>query len=182
MKIAKYLVILSGLIGLFALTRPLVIGQLTGGLIRVELSSLEGFTIELSEEAIAQLERQGIEEDAQALWQDTIRRQSGYAQVDQAEAVLMTLAMVPSCLLLFGVIGLKRFGRGLGLACFMLGGAQILVWFALRQMVKIAEQQPIYETIDTTNVVSCLLISGCLAVAGGLAATIKPEPQKSTET
>ncbi len=178
MKHAKYLVILAGLVGLYALSRPLVTGELAGGLVRIELSSFQGFTIVLSDEAVSELKRQGIEGDPEEIWRETIRRQSGYAQVEQAETVLMTLAMVPGFLLVLGVFGLKRFGRAHGFPSFLLGCAQILVWFALRQMVQVAQEQPIYEKIESTGTITFLLVSGCLAVAGGLMAIFKPEPKK----
>ena len=68
MKYAKYLVIIGGLLGLFAKSRPMVTGDLVGGLIRIELSSFDGFSIILSDEAVAELKKQGVEGDPQAIW------------------------------------------------------------------------------------------------------------------
>lgn len=173
------MVLLGGLVGLFALDQPLLQFHSTNDGLSLSLSAFKGIHFSATAAAKKKLKEHGFTDDLDHEIQRRFEAHPAYAHARRAEAYVMTLAMLPGFLILFGLRSLKGFGRGLGLLCLLLGLAQlslVAITYTLSDMIS---GQLTGEGIHLGVAINYVLASGISASLGGLLASIKPEAAKS---
>ncbi len=100
-------------------------------------------------------------------------------QIDTTLSTIRGVLLIPfaptALFLLFTLFGIKRFGRGLGIASLIVGLIAVGGWALITAAAAETRSTEASFGIGLTLV----LVGGILGFVGGLAATIRPEPVKA---
>ena len=200
----KIAAIVAGLIGCFALTQPLIKGEIEkekGIVVTAVATPISGlfFDIEVSEALKAQVKKQKPNFDMDAeinAVRDQLNGKQGSQEltflknqdkfldrVISMEKYLLGLGVLPVLLLLCGIWGFVRtFGRGIGLFTFVFGVLQSSGWFVIGFIqTKLTQKLPEVK-LEALDGAVLLLVCGVIGVVAGLIGLLKPEKKPSQNT
>lgn len=164
---ARLLVLLAGLCGVGAFVMPLFTVQVTEGDASLAVSTLNIL--------------QGAESLRDRVKGTDVKMTD--AQVDdmdeglqKAKTTFLLLVGGPGALLLlFALLGMGRFGRGLALLSLLVGLAGVGCWALLRTALDEAAKKGDGYTTTPGLAVTLLLATGALGALGGLIGLLRPE-------
>jgi hypothetical protein len=168
MKFAKYLVIAGGVIGLLGMFMPTMSGSMTndGVTASVSLGPIMGVSISYDGES-----GEALGKIADAMLKHVEK------QVDKVKAVLLVFFAPVVFILLFGLLGLKRFGRGKAIGALIFSlialGGYAMLGGAIDQAAGVKGDGGMGAGVGLIF----LMLAGLLGTVGGLMGIIKPEPK-----
>ena len=176
MKFTKFVVIACGAIGLVAFFLPLLHVKEVGAKVSAfdvikGLDKLKAGADEVKGKADEELDKAGKEGKE-------VKAKLAQAHKDAKDAadVATWIFLVPfapaAFFVLFGLLGLKRFGRGLGFGTLFFGLVGIAIWALINQA---AAEVGVQDA--TGSALPALAVSYFGAALFGLVALIKPEPK-----
>lgn len=179
MKFTKFIVLGAGVIGVISFFMPLMAVEgvkdtVSAMQIVKGLDTLKD-AAEKGKDMADSVDTSGMGDDA-AEAKKGIKAGADTASKAATAATIIVLLPFIICALfiLFGVLGLKRFGRGLGIGTFLLAIVAGMVWMLLKAAAdKVAEMGGVDSA--TGSGMTMLMLAVGLALVGGLLAIIKPE-------
>jgi hypothetical protein len=178
MKVAKVMVLVGGFVGLFGLDRPLLEVDSAENGFTLSISALRGVYFTAADEVKSRLRESGLSGSVEDELQRSFQAHPAFVHSRRAEAYVMTLAMLPGFLILFGLRALKGFGRGLGFLCLFLGLAQLSLVAITYALSNVISNQLTSDAVHLGTAVYCVLGSGISGCLGGLGALVRPEEGK----
>lgn len=184
MKYAKYLVLAGGVIGLLGMFMASITGTqdfrdpATGARADVEvgIGPLSGVSISVDDDTAARLEAEGVDLDALVSTANDLLT----AQMQELKGILMVPFVAPLLLVIFFLIGRKRFGRGLGIGSILIALLALGV-VAMVDAAAASGSKPGVH-LSTGMGLTMIRVCGVMGLLGGLLATIKPERKVPTVT
>lgn len=169
--IGKLLVFLAFVAGGVGFVLPFIAAAAPEGTIEVSVSAMQLIQgVEGVQAAMAET----VAGAADAAVAEKIGRSFGQ-MADQVRA-FVAIVFAPTVLfLLIGLLGLRRFGRGLGAAALIVGGLTLAGWFIVTSAATEHSAGASATQVGFGLGFTLVLVGGVLGIVGGLAGLIAPQ-------